>query len=222
MNTLSLSRRLAVYRKLGNKIMQRFLQASEFIDFDHPAIAATRMELAAECADRRTVAQRCFEFVRDRIRHSWDYRLNPVTCKASDVLRHGTGFCFAKSHLLAALLRANGIPAGLCYQRVSLGDAGPPFYLHGLNAVHLPEQGWYRIDARGDKPGVHAQFTPPVECLAYPSLTPPEADMPEIWPEPLPAVVDVLTRYKTFEDVVNHLPDIEMIEVLCSCASKRG
>jgi len=39
-----------------------------------------------------------------------------VTCSASEVLREGTGICFAKSHLLAALLRAVGIPAGLCYQ----------------------------------------------------------------------------------------------------------
>jgi len=38
--------------------------------------------------------------------------MNPVTCKASDVLIYGTGYCYAKSHLLAALLRANAIPAG--------------------------------------------------------------------------------------------------------------
>lgn len=62
------------------------------------------------------------DFVRDQIRHSADYRPNPVTCKASEVLRHGTGYCYAKSHLLAALLRANGVPAGLCYQRLSVGD----------------------------------------------------------------------------------------------------
>lgn len=26
---------------------------------------------------------------------------NPVTCRASEVLVHGTGYCYAKSHLLA-------------------------------------------------------------------------------------------------------------------------
>ena len=36
-----------------------------------------------------------------------------------------------------------------------------PYSLHGLNAVHLPDFGWYRIDARGNRTGIHAQFDPP-------------------------------------------------------------
>ena len=80
--------------------------------------------------------------------------MNPVTCRASDVLKYRTGYCFAKSHLLAALLRANQIPAGLCYQRLTIDhppvqgsiDTNPPHTLHGLNAVLLPEFGWYRMD----------------------------------------------------------------------------
>lgn len=39
------------------------------------------------------VARACFQFVRDEIKHSWDYKLNPVTCRASEVLQYGTGFC---------------------------------------------------------------------------------------------------------------------------------
>ena len=53
-------------------------------------------------------ARACFEFVRDQIKHSRDYEMDPTTWKASDVLLHGTGYCYAKSHLLAAMLRANG------------------------------------------------------------------------------------------------------------------
>lgn len=34
---------------------------------------------------------------------------------ASDVLKHRTGYCYSKNHLLAALLRVNKIPTGLCY-----------------------------------------------------------------------------------------------------------
>ena len=49
--------------------------------------------------DPVAVAGRCFEWVRDEIRRSGDFRLDPVTCSASQVLRHGTGFCYAKSHL---------------------------------------------------------------------------------------------------------------------------
>lgn len=39
----------------------------------------------------------------DEIRHSYGYQMNPVTCQASDVLQHKTDYCFAKSHLLAAV-----------------------------------------------------------------------------------------------------------------------
>jgi transglutaminase-like putative cysteine protease len=154
------------------------------------------------------VAKKCFEFVRDSIKHSWDFKLNPVTCRASDVLRHGTGYCYAKSHLLAALLRANGIPAGLCYQRLVVGDKGAPYCLHGLTAVYLQQYGWYRIDPRGNKVGVDAAFTPPIELLAFPSLTTGAIVLPEIWPEPMPMVVATLTHCTTVEQVAENLPDI--------------
>ncbi|MDC0312378.1 hypothetical protein OAL27_00330 [Verrucomicrobiales bacterium] len=37
----------------------------------------------------------------------------------------------------------------------------------GLNAVYLPDHGWYRVDPRGNKDGVDAQFDPPQEKLAW-------------------------------------------------------
>lgn len=191
--------------------MKAYLESSDCIDWRHPAVSAKAAELAAGGGSAADVARRCFEFVRDRIRHSWDHRLNPVTCRASEVLQHGTGYCYAKSHLLAALLRANGIPAGLCYQRLSVGSGGPPYCLHGLNAVWLDGHGWYRVDARGNKPGVTADFCPPVEKLAYALLDPNERDLPEIRAEPLPVVVATLTRYDRVEQVHENLPDIEML-----------
>jgi transglutaminase-like putative cysteine protease len=183
--------------------------ASDIIDWQHPLVAARARELAAGSSDPVEIARRCFEFVRDEIRHSWDYRQNPVTCRASEVLEHGTGYCYAKSHLLAALLRANGIPAGFCYQRLSRGDSGPPYCLHGLNAVWLEAYGWYRIDARGNKPGVDARFTPPTERLAFPLQDSDEADLPGIYAEPLPQVVRVLTTCATVAEVYDNLPDLE-------------
>ena len=85
------------------------------------------------------------------------------------------------------------------------------YCLHGLNAVHLPEIGWYRLDARGNKAGVDAQFCPPREALAFAVLDPSERNLPEIWGEPLPMVVNALTRYTTYEQVLQHLPDIELL-----------
>ena len=191
--------------------MNAYLAATTTIDSDHPAVAAKAKQLAANCAGEEAVIRSCFEFVRDHINHSWDFKRNPVTCKASDVLHHKTGYCYAKSHLLAALLRANSIPAGLCYQRLSVETSGPPYCLHGLNAVYLKQHGWYRIDPRGNKPGVQAEFTPPVERLAFPLLRDDECNLPEIWPEPLPVVVQALTRYQSVEEVAANLPDIEMM-----------
>ena len=191
--------------------MQAYLASTTYIDWEHPSIKAKAAEFAAAACSQEDLVRRSFEFVRDEIKHSWDYRLNPVTCIASDVLKHGTGYCYAKSHLLAALLRANGIPAGLCYQRLTVGDDGPPFCLHGLNAVYLKYHGWYRIDPRGNKPGVDAAFCPPKEQLAFPILRPEERDLPEIWPEPLPVVVKTLTECATVQQVFENLPDIALL-----------
>jgi len=190
--------------------MNKYLESSEYINWQQQDVLAKALSLAEGLKSEEQVARACFEFVRDEIKHSWDYQLNPVTCKASDVLKHGTGYCYAKSHLLAALLRANKIPTGLCYQRLTIG-AVPPFCLHGLNAVYLKDHGWYRIDARGNKEGVSAEFTPPMEQLAFPIVSEGEADLPEIWSEPLAVIVEALTKYSDFLEAANNLPDIELL-----------
>lgn len=102
--------------------MNKYLSHSKHIDFDNPIVASKAAALSMGISSELGIVKACFEFVRDEIQHSWDFKRNPVTCKASDVLIHGTGYCYAKSHLLAALLRANGIPTGMCYQRLSVGD----------------------------------------------------------------------------------------------------
>lgn len=173
---------------------------------------AQALSLAEGTRESVEVARKCFEFVRDEIMHSWDYGLDPVTCVASDVLKYGTGFCYAKSHLLAALLRANGIPAGLCYQRLAVSGT-VEFCLHGLNAVYLDGLGWYRIDARGNNEGVSTGFSPPEEQMAYAVCQPDEANLPEIWAEPLSLVTGILMNSQSFQDVSNNLPDIELINM---------
>ncbi|MBL7644669.1 MAG: transglutaminase family protein [Candidatus Hydrogenedentes bacterium] len=189
--------------------LNAFLQPDETIDFLHPAVSALAKTLRASEDDSVATARACFEWVRDEIRHSVDYRMNPVTCSASEVLAAGTGYCYAKAHLLAALLRANGIPAGLVYQRLSIGICGPPYCTHGLNAVYLPVYGWYRIDPRGNKPGVDAQFTPPVERLAFPLQDSEEYIFDEIHATPLPEIVRALRRWKTWDAFYARLPDVQ-------------
>lgn len=189
------------------ELLVSFLRSTEIIDWQHPAVLAKSRELAAAATDQTEIARRCFEWVRDEIQHSSDFHRNPVTCIASEVLNEGTGYCYAKSHLLAALLRANNIPAGFCYQRLSIHDNGGPYSLHGLNAVHLPQYGWYRIDARGNKSGVNAQFNPPTEQLAFRMNFSEERLLPEILPDPLPVVVNALRTHTTWDAMLANLPD---------------
>lgn len=191
--------------------MQDYLKPTPIIDFNHPAVMTKAKKLASETEDTIQTAKLCFEFVRDGIKHSHDHQMNPVTLKASEVLKHGTGYCYAKSHLLAALLRANSIPTGICYQRLSRDDKGAPFVLHALNAVYLEDFGWYRMDARGNKEGVNAQFNPPHEQLAYEIRIEGEANLPEIWADPLPDIVEVLSKYESYDEVYENLPDVPLI-----------
>ena len=190
--------------------MRQYLESTEFIDWECPEIIEQAETLKIGLVSDVDVARACFEYVRDSILHTSDFKIDIITSKASDVLHHKTGFCYAKSHLLAALLRANNIPAGLCYQRLSVSGQGGPYCLHGLNAVFLTRYGWYRIDARGNKPGVNADFIPPIEQLAYPVDSEEECDIQGIWSEPLSTVTNVLQRYDRYLDVNKNLPDVQI------------
>lgn len=191
--------------------MKKYLEVSKYIDWDSSEIISLANALSIGTSSEEDITKNCFEWVRDNIKHSSDYKMNPVTCKASEVLIHKTGYCYAKSHLLAALLRANNIPAGLCYQRLSIEEGIEVYCLHGLNAVFLKNHGWYRMDARGNKEGVNAQFSPPKEQLAFPIISKSEVDLPEIWSTPLIVVISVLEKYESFKEVYDNLPDIELI-----------
>ena len=175
---------------------QACLGKSEIIDFHSPAVRTKAAGLAAECVSELELIEKTYAFVRDDIAHSIDCGGTAVTCRASDVLRVGEGLCYAKAHLLAALLRANGIATGFCYQLLGLADKhDPQRVLHGLNAVWLADrQRWHRVDARGNKPGVDAQFLPHgPEQLAF-AVHPQcgEVDYPHIFAEPDPGVVALL------------------------------
>ncbi|TJZ44102.1 transglutaminase family protein [Streptomyces piniterrae] len=165
-----------------------YLAASEVIDHGHPLVQATAATLRADAPDAYAYAKAAFEFVRDTIPHSADSGDMRVTWRASDVLEKRTGICYAKAHALVALLRTEGIPAALCYQKLDT--------VHGLIAVKLPgEDRWARQDPRGNKPGVDAQFRLDREQLAF--LAQPESnelDYPVLFAEPHPVVLQSLQQ----------------------------
>ncbi len=145
-----------------------YLALTHVIDYNDMAIQQTAHRLSADKYEDVETIQACFEFVRDEISHTFDIGAGEVTCKASDVLRYGHGTCYAKSHLLAAILRYLGIPAGFCYQKLCDKDSSSGYVLHGLNAVYFPSlKRWIRLDARGNKPGVNVLFDPVSDMLAY-------------------------------------------------------
>ncbi|MDG4863204.1 transglutaminase domain-containing protein [Streptomyces sp. T-3] len=176
-----------------NPELSVYLAADEVIDHEHPLVRETAARLRAETVDEYSYAKAAYEFVRDTIPHSNDVGDMRVTWRASDVLAEGTGICHAKAHALAALLRAESIPAALCYQRLTLGDTPDTgFAVHGLIAVRLGGA-WHRQDCRGNEAGLGAQFSVEGERLEWiprPEFT--EMDYPVLYAEPHAVVLDAL------------------------------
>ena len=149
--------------------LSEFLRETDCIDFSNPLIVQKADELKAASSDEVDYIERTYRFVRDEIPHSWDARLTVVSKKASDALKNGTGICWTKSCLLAALLRANKIPSGISYQYLTRADdASDGYIIHAMNTVYIsPLKKWIRLDARGNKAGVNAQFSLEKEILAF-------------------------------------------------------
>ncbi|MET8600468.1 transglutaminase domain-containing protein [Streptomyces althioticus] len=167
-----------------NRDLSAYLAADEVIDHHHPLVREVSARVAADVHDSYEYARAAFEYVRDRVTHSQDADDPRVTWRASDVLEQGTGICYAKAHALAALLRAEDIPAALCYQRLGV--------VHGLVAVRF-HGAWHRQDPRGNKPGVDARFSLDGERLAFtPDPSKGETDYPVLYATPPPAVLRAL------------------------------
>jgi transglutaminase-like putative cysteine protease len=174
---------------------EAYLTDSWVIDYEDQLIQDLVYEQNWGELDPVECAESIFLFVRDEVKHSWDAQSPIVTCRASDVLKQRVGICYAKSHLMTALMRAVGVPAGLCYQKLLMtDDPADGHVLHGLNAIRLPEiHHWIRLDARGNKPGVNAEFSVDEEHLAFPVRRElGELDYDEVFAEPHPVVLEAL------------------------------
>jgi len=126
------------------------------VNYSNPIIQRKVDELFNPNQTEIEKAKVAFEFVRDEISHSLDFQSKRVTCNASEVLDFKEGICYAKSHLLASLLRSQLIPTGFCYQRLMLSDTPEKGYcIHALNAIFFKSLNkWIRVDARGNKEGI--------------------------------------------------------------------
>lgn len=189
--------------------IEDYLKCDTVIDFDNQAIARQADALYKQAPNELAYIKAAYEFVRDKISHSADINADALWCTASQVLKAGHGICFAKSHLLAALLRSKGIPAGFCYQKIILDDEKAPILVyHGLNGVYLKDfKKWIRLDARGNKSGVNAQFSVDTEQLAFAIRTEKnEEDGFIIYPDPDKKILEVLRNNKSRTELWNNLP----------------
>ncbi len=187
-----------------------YLEKTEYVDYDAPDIRNLAGRLRAESPDELSLIKNTYCFVRDGIRHSWDAQDRRVTVSASDTLREGVGICWAKANLLAALLRANGIPTGFSYQRLTLGDTPDTGYcIHAMNTVYVTGlDRWIRLDARGNKDGVNARFSVEKEQLAFQIKSGGEVDYHDNHSYPDKGLMKVLKENTDAIDMyLHHLPD---------------
>lgn len=189
--------------------INEYLKCDEVIDFDNTDVSKLADQLYSESESETKFLKMAYEYFSDMISHSADISADTVTCSASEVLKAGHGICFAKSHLLVAILRSKSVPAGFCYQKLVLDDETAPVLIyHGLNGVYLREyEKWIRLDARGNKPGVNAQFSIDSEMLAFP-IRPEkgEVDVPVIYADPDTEIVKTLQSYGLRSELWDNLP----------------
>ena len=188
-----------------------YLLETEEVNYTHPMIQHKITELFQTNLTDSQKIEIAFKFVRDQIPHSWDIQSDVVTRTASEVLEKQTGICYAKSNLLAALLRGIGIPCGFCYQRLMIFDTPEKGYcLHAFNAVYMESlRKWIRIDARGNKPGVQAEFSLEEEKLAFHvNEEMNEQDYPTIFMKPNEKTMETLRRNQNAIEMYKYsLPD---------------
>jgi transglutaminase-like putative cysteine protease len=196
---------------IHNKSLGAYLQVSPYIDYLAPQIQTLILSFKEAEDSEIDRIKMAFEYVRDKIAHSYDIKNREVTRTASEALEKKHGICYAKSHLLAAVLRGMGIPAGISYQRLTLYDKPEDgFCVHALNTVYLREfDKWIRLDPRGNKEGIEAQFSIDEEKLAFP-IRPEygELDYLENYDEPHPDIIKALENNNDcLEMYQNDLPE---------------
>lgn len=187
-----------------------FLQETESIDYSNPIITKQINLLKEKSTSDIDYIKNTYEFVRDEITHSWDVKANLVSRTASEVLINKTGICWTKSCLLATLLRGNRIPSGISYQKLTRADdASDGYIIHALNTVYIEDLNkWIRLDARGNKTTVNAQFSMEKEILAFtvrPELA--EIDYKDNNPDLDKRLIEIL---RTVDVVMNIRTDFDL------------
>lgn len=124
-----------------------YLAATPYIDSDHAAVRALAREAVGEETDLKAKAIRLYYAVRDRFTYDpYRVEVSQDGMRASGVIARGYGFCVNKAILLAAVARAEGIPARLgladvknhlATERLRAQMGTDIFYYHGFTELLL-------------------------------------------------------------------------------------
>ncbi len=189
-----------------SKYLTQYLSETREIDFSHPLIQQKGEELKKNSHNTVDYIEKAFNYVRS-LPHSADIDSRHVSVSASEVMQHNEGICYAKSHLLASLLRYTSIPAGFIYQKLGrVCTTGARLIIHALNAVYISDyNSWVPLDARGEKDPCpidlkkgHLVYPPNTVCN--------ECTIPAIYPAPDPASLNALYNTDDVENLLDNLP----------------
>lgn len=133
--------------KLPESNLKPYLQATYFIDCNHPRIKKAARQLTGSLSEPKMMARAIFLFVRDEIRYNpYSFSTSRKDYQGHTVLARGKGYCIQKAVLLAALCRATGIPTRLRLANIRNHQVPAKlaemmktdiFYCHGYNEIYL-------------------------------------------------------------------------------------
>lgn len=119
------------------KGMDEYLNPTKLCDCDDAELKEKAKEIIRDAETRKEAALKIFYFVREQISFGMDY----ADVKASRTLKKEIGFCFTKTNLHIALLRAIGIPARCHYVHLNkelLKDIAPRFMYNRMPFITHP------------------------------------------------------------------------------------
>ncbi len=127
--------------------MQRYLQSTDFFDFENDAIKQFSEGLINESMTTTQKAIALYNGVRDGIRYNpYVFDVKARTLSASHCLKEGQSYCIPKAVLLGAVCRLSGIPSRLGLADVKNHLSSPAliewlksdiFAMHGYIELYL-------------------------------------------------------------------------------------
>lgn len=155
-----------------------YLKPTYYIDYDSPIISKIAKKIAASDPDK--TARATFYFVRDKVIYNpYSQFYLPEHYPASRTLDRGEGFCVQKAVLLAALARANGIPARLVFADI-MNYLVPQklweimktnlFAFHGYNELYIDGR-WIKVTPTFDLDMCKRLSLRPIEFDGHNSAT---------------------------------------------------